>query len=75
MNLWNAHLSNARAMPRKTFAHGGAIRLAMDRSRDERRVISERSNNRMLVQERQRLLRRRLMLQELPHSAEPVGAV
>jgi hypothetical protein len=52
-------------MPCKTFAHGGVILLAMDRPRDERGIISQRPNDRMLVEKRQRLLRRRAMLHEL----------
>jgi putative SOS response-associated peptidase YedK len=62
-------------MPRKTFAQGRAICLAMDRPRDDRGIISERPNDRMLVQKRQRLLCRRLMLQELPQGAKAVSAV
>ena len=63
--------SNARVMPRKTFTHGGATVLAMDRPGDQRGIIVERANDRMLVQEWQRLLARRRALQELPQRAEP----
>lgn len=41
-------------MPFKTFAHGGAIRLAMDRLPHERGIIIERTNERMFVKEWQR---------------------
>jgi hypothetical protein len=60
-------------MPRQTFAHGGAILLAMERPGDERRVIVQRPNDRMLVEERQRLLRRRLMLEQLPQGSQTPG--
>lgn len=43
-------------MPHKTFAHGGAILVAMDRPRNHSGVIIQRTNERMLVQERQRFL-------------------
>lgn len=46
--------SNAQVMPLKTFAHGRAIRLAMDRLRYQRGIIIERTNERMFVEERQR---------------------
>lgn len=68
-------------MPYKTFAHGGAgtvrsmVRLAMERPGNERGIISQRPNDRMLVEERQRLLRRRLMLQELSQCAKSIDAV
>ena len=62
-------------MPPQTFAHGGAIRLAMERPRDDVAVISERANDRMLLQERQWFLLCRLASQEPPHSTEPPTTV
>ena len=50
-------------MPVKTFAHGGATRLAMDRASDDLRVIFERTDDGMLVEKRQVLLLRRGALQ------------
>ena len=62
-------------MPFQTFAHGGATVLAMDRPRDDGAIIGQRTNERMLFQERQRLLLRRLSSQELPHGTESPTAV
>ena len=52
-------------MPFKTFAHGGAIGLAMDRPCDDGPIIIERPNERMLIEKRQRLLHGRLALEQL----------
>ena len=62
-------------MPFKTFAHGRAICLALDRPRDDRGVFVERPDDRMLVQERQRLLLVRVALQQLAQRLQPEGAV
>ena len=62
-------------MPYKTFAHGGAICLAMDRPRDDCGVVVQRPNERMLVQKRQRLLLGRLALQQLADRPQPKAAV
>lgn len=50
-------------MPGKTFAHGGAICLAMERLGDDRGIIVQRPNDRMLFEKRQRSLLRRLVYQ------------
>ena len=52
-------------MPGKTFAHGRATALAMDRPRDDLGVIVQRADDRVLVQKRQRLLPRRRTVQQL----------
>ncbi len=57
-------------MPFQTFAHGGATRLALERLMDDRAVVGQRANQRMLFQERQRFLLRRLTPEESPHGAE-----
>jgi hypothetical protein len=62
-------------MPDKTFAQGWATVLAMDRAGDERGVIRQRPDDGMLLQERQRLLRRRLMLKQLAQRAEAIFTV
>ena len=49
--------------------------LAMDRPRDDGGVIVQRPNDRMLVQERQRLLLGRLALQQLANRPQPEAAV
>ena len=46
------------AVPPKTFAQGWATALAMDRPDDDLGVIVERADNGMLIEKRQRLLRR-----------------
>ena len=53
-------------MPFKTFAHGGAIFLAMDRPCDELRIIIERTNDGVLFQKGERHLPSRLSLEQFP---------
>ena len=43
-------------MPFKTFVQGWAICLAMDRPRDDGRIVIQRANEWMFIQKRQRLL-------------------
>ena len=62
-------------MPFKTFAQGGATVLAMDRPADYRRVIVERTNDRMLAEKRQGDLCRGLPLEQLAERLQPVNAV
>ena len=62
-------------MPFKTFAQGGAICLAMDRPRDDSGVIIQRSNERMLIQERQRFLQVSLPLQQLANRPQSVATM
>jgi hypothetical protein len=50
-------------MPFKTFAHGGAIRLAMDRPGDDLGIVVQRPDERMLIQKWQRLLLRDFALE------------
>jgi len=52
-------------MPCKTFAQGRAIRLAMDRPRDQFGKIVKRANDRMLFEKGQRRLRHGLTLEQL----------
>ena len=62
-------------MPPKTYAHGGAIRLALDRPGDDGGVIVQRSNQRMLVQKRQRFLFGRLTQEQLADRPQPIAVV
>ena len=52
-------------MPVKTFAHGRATCLAMDRPGDDGRIIIQWPNERMLIEKRQRLLLGRLAFEQL----------
>ena len=56
-------------MPFQTFAHGGAICLAMDRPGDDGPIIIERPNERMLIEKRQGLLKIALALQQVANGA------
>jgi hypothetical protein len=68
-------------MPRKTFAQGRAgtvrsmVRLAMDRPRDQLRVIVKRADDRMLFEKGQRRLRHGLTLEQLAQRPQPIRAV
>ena len=62
-------------MPPKTFAHGGATWLAMDRPRDELGIVVERTDQRMFIEKRQRLLLRRFTLEQLANRPQPVTTV
>ena len=62
-------------MPLKTFAHGGAICLAMDRPSDDGGIIVERTDDRVLVQKRQVLLRVGLPLGELTDCPQAIRTV
>src|SRR6266576_2259590 len=63
------------AMPLKTFAHGGAIHLAMDRPSDDLGIVIQRPDERMLVEERQRFLLRCLALEQLADRSQTEAAV
>ena len=69
------HVPIHPSMPFKTFAQGGATVLAMDRPADYRRVIVERTNDRMLAEKRQGDLCRGLPLEQLAERLQPVNAV
>ena len=62
-------------MPFKTFAHGGAIRLAMDRPGDDLGVVVQRADQRMFVQKRQWFLFGVLALEQLADRPQSKAAV
>jgi hypothetical protein len=62
-------------MPFQTFAHGGAICLAMERLSDDGGVVIQRPNQRMFFQEGKRLLPGSLTTHQLPNRPQPPAAV